>query len=58
LVDLVAIRKALSGEGLSPEYTPPALDEVEPRRSLGDESVLYPWMPFEPLPYQGAVVDL
>ena len=54
-VNLVAVREALSGERLSPEYTPPGLDEVEPRRSLGDESVLYPRVPFEPLPYQGAL---
>ena len=58
LVDLVAVREALPGEGLSPEYTPPALDEVEPGRSLRDESVFHPWVPFEPPPYQDAVVDL
>ena len=49
------IRKAPSGKGLSSENTPPALDEVEPRSPLGDESVLYPRMAFEPLPYQGAL---
>jgi hypothetical protein len=58
LVDLVTIRKALSGKGLSSEDTPPPLDEVEPRRSLRDERMLYPRVLFEPLPYQDAVVDL
>jgi hypothetical protein len=43
---------------LSPQDTPPPLIEVQPRRTLADESVIYPRVLFEPLPYQGAIVDL
>ncbi len=49
LVDFVSVGEVLSGQSLPPEQSPPSLDEVQPRRPLRDERVLYPRVPFEPL---------
>jgi hypothetical protein len=48
LRDFLGIGKALAGEGITPEQAPPALLEIQPARSRGNEDLVEAWMPFEP----------
>src|SRR5215204_1616934 len=57
LIYLVAVGEVHPGESVSPEQPPPHLDEVQPRRALRDERMLYSGRIFEPLLDQGALVS-
>src|SRR5437588_7021238 len=48
LLDLLGIGKALPGQRIAAEEPPPALLEVEPTRSRGDEDVMDALMVFQP----------
>lgn len=56
LLDLVGIGKALPGEGIAAEESPPAFLEIEPTGSSGDEDVLDAWMICQPSPGLQAVM--
>jgi hypothetical protein len=47
-VDLARVGKALTGEGIAAEETPPAFLQVEPTCSFRDEDVLETWMLCQP----------
>src|SRR5205823_13951938 len=48
LLDLLGIGKALPRQGITAEEAPPALLEIEPARSGGNENVMDAWMRFQP----------
>ena len=48
LLDLLGIGKALASQGITAEEPPPALLQVEPARSGGNENVMEAWMRFQP----------
>jgi hypothetical protein len=48
LLNLLGIGKALASQGIAAEESPPALLEIEPARSGGNEDLLDAWMPFQP----------
>ncbi len=48
LLNLLRIGKALPGERIATEESPPALLQIEPARSGGNEDLLDAWMPFQP----------
>jgi hypothetical protein len=48
LLDLFGIGKALTSQGITAEEPPPALLQVEPAGSSGNEDVMDAWMPFQP----------
>ena len=48
LLNLLRIGKALPGEGIAAEEAPPALLQIEPTCSGGNEDVMDAWMLFEP----------
>jgi len=50
LLDLFGIGKALTSQGITAEEPPPALLQVEPAGSGGNEDVMEAWMPFQPGP--------
>ena len=54
--NVVIIGQRLSRKGFAPEDPPPALNEIEPRRSHRNEGVLDAGMGFEPLPDRPAGV--
>ena len=48
--NIVIIGQRLSREGFAPEDPPPALNQIQPRRSHRNEGMLDPRMGFEPFP--------
>ena len=48
--NVMIIGQRLSGEGFAPEDPPPALNQIQPRRSYRNEGVLDAGMGFQPLP--------
>jgi hypothetical protein len=48
LLDFPGIGKTLACEGITPEQAPPALLEIQPARSRGNEDLVEAWMRFQP----------
>jgi hypothetical protein len=56
LLNLIGIGKALSGQGIATEETPPALLQIEPAGSFGNEDVLDTRMLRQPEAGLGTIV--
>ena len=48
LLDFLGIGKTLPGERITAEEAPPALLQIEPTGSRGDEELMEAWMRFQP----------
>jgi hypothetical protein len=48
LLNLIRVGKALTGKRIATEKAPPALLEIEPASSFGNEDVMDAWMTFQP----------